>query len=211
MKPLFLFFLCICYSVWSLAQLNNSTQDYAIWSIKLSPIGLIEPDQALSLATEVRIKPHFGIQVEGSYLFNTWYLATNTRTVTNTKGFRIVPEFRYYDIHFKNTLHRYVGLQLSYKQLEKDIEEWSAKPNYIQLETNHLKKNNLTACILVGLQNHAKLIGFDFNLGLGLKYKTLFNVNGVSNNNILNSQLGESFGGFYPQLSASFKLCVKLI
>ena len=211
MKHLFLIILCACYSTMAFAQLKNTSTDHPLWSIKLSPLGLIEPDQALSLATEVRIKSHFGFQLEGSYLFNTWYLAINTRTVTNTQGFRIVPEFRYYDVNFKNTLHRYVGLQLSYKQLEKDVEEWTAKPNFIQLETTHLKKNNMTATVLLGLQNHAKLIGFDFNLGLGFKYKTLFNNEAISNNNLINTHLGESFGGYYPQLSATFKLCVKII
>lgn len=206
--------LSLCFPfLFSFAQKNtyNAVPDNTFWSIKISPLSLFEPDQAISLATEIKPIPRLSIQVEGGYIFNTVYLSTR-RTITNTQGFRIVPEIRYYDIHFKKNLQRYLGLQLSYKQLGKDVEEWVYKSNYQQLETVHLKKNNMTFTLIAGLQNHAKLIGYDFNLGLGMKYKTLYNYPDRNNlDTIFESYLGETISGYYPQLSASFKLCIRIL
>ncbi len=189
---------------------NETERDAARWSIKISPLSLIEPDQAVSLATEFRPIPNIGIQLEGGYIFNTVYLSTN-RIISNTEGFRIVPEVRYYDTHFKKNLQRYAGLQLSYKQLAKDVEMWIYKTNYQQLETIHLKKYNMTCALIGGLQNHSRLIGYDLNIGIGVKYKVVNTDASFYNMDMFENRYGESATGFYPQLSAGFKLCIKIL
>lgn len=204
--------LLILMYVMSSAQRNpaSSEPEPAQWSIKFSPLGLIEADQAASLATEVRVMPCIGIQVEGSYIFNTLFLASE-RIVSNTRGFRVVPEIRYYDINFRKKLQRYIGLQMSYKQVDKDVEEWIYKTNHTRLETIHMKKSNFTTTFIGGIQNNSHLIGFDLNVGLGFKYKTLNNNATFNDQNVFNTYFGETLGGYYPQLSATFKLCVKLM
>lgn len=203
--------LSLC-ALFSNAQNNiqKSEAQNAKWSLKFSPLTLIEPDQALSFATEIRVLPHIGLQLEGGFIFNTWYLST-ARTVTNTRGFRLMPELRYYDIDLKGNLQRYLGVQLSYKQLSKDVEEWVNKTNYQQLENIHLKKYNSTIVFIAGLQNHAKVIGFDFNIGVGLKYKSLDYHPNAASGNLFPSYFGESATSFYPQFSTTFKLCYKIL
>lgn len=208
----FLSLLCCVGYQFSMAQYNNnqSETDAAQWSIKISPLSLIEPDQAVTLATEFRPIPNLGIQIEGAYIFNTIYFSNN-RVVSNTSGFRVVPEIRYYDIHFKKNVQRYAGLQFSYKQVEKDVEMWIYKMNYDQLEILHLKKYNMTGALIGGLQNHSRRIGYDFNIGIGLKYKAFSSNASYTNMEMFDNRYGETSTGFYPQLSASFKLCFKIM
>ena len=212
-KQYYLIIVFIFINQFSFSQKMNGQNEatYSTFSIKVSPLGLIEPDQAASIAFEIRTSVHIGVQVEGSYIFNTWYLS-NKRTISNTNGFRIVPEIRYYDNKENRNAHKYIGIQLSYKKLNKNIETWVSKSNYQQLETIEIQKYNMTGAVIAGIQNNAHRIGFDFNLGLGLKYKNLYN--NATNSNIsdvfLPSEFGESITGYYPQLSATFKLCFKI-
>lgn len=206
-KNSFLLLICIC-AVKCAAQ-NKKSADLTHWTLKCSPLGLIEADQAISFATEFKPKPRLGIQLEGSFIFNTIYFSQE-RSITNTRGFRIVPEIRYYDKGFKKNLHRYVGLQLSYKQVEKDVEQWVRKMSYRQLESIHLKKNNLAAIFIGGLQNHGHRINIDFNIGLGFKYKTMNDNYHPKDITAFSEQYGEPLGGYYPTLSGTFKLVYKL-
>jgi hypothetical protein len=206
------FFVLFCNAIFgiSIAQTRPQELSQARWSLKFSPLGIAEFDQAVSLATEFRPVPQVGLQLEGSYIFNTVELSSE-RKISNTAGFRVVPELRYYDIYFKNNLQRYLGLQLSYKQVSKEVEAWTSKPNYSQLETHHLLKRNFTASLIAGLQNHAHRIGFDFNMGLGLKYKQFDDLSRSTNFTGFDTYMGEIVGGYYPQLSGTFKICVKIL
>jgi len=184
-------------------------KNFADWSLKLSPLGLLEPDQNLSLAMEIRPVPSIGIQLEGAYIFQTLYLS-NQRSIPHTRGFRVVPEIRFYDVDFKPNTHRYLGLQLSYKYIDKVIETWVDRGVFQTYQTIPMQKFNAAAALILGLQRHPGRVGFDFNLGLGLKYKQLElpTQAGTQIPRGWPSNLyGELVSGFYPQLSATFKLC----
>lgn len=188
-------------------------KNYADWSLKFSPLGLLEPDQNLALGMEFRPIPSLGIQLEGSFIFQTLHLS-NQRQIPFTRGFRVVPEFRWYDIDFKPNTNRYIGLQLSYKYVEKDIQTWVDRGIYQRYETISMQKFNAAAAIILGLQRHPDRIGFDFNLGLGIKYKQLLVLEQVGSSTPRGwpgNLYGEVADGFYPQLSATFKLCYRLL
>ncbi len=210
MKRNSILFLLIFASLFANAKQKKEEHSSAVWSLKFSPLGLFEPDQAISLATEVRVKPRLGIQLEASYIFNTLYLASD-RVITNTRGTRIVPEIRYYDISFKRNVQRYIGLQISFKYVEKDVEQWVNKTNYRQLETFHLRKNNVAAIFMGGIQNHAHRIGYDLNIGIGAKYKTMNDTYTPKDITPFSEHYGEALGGYYPTLSATFKLCYRIL
>lgn len=192
-----------------IAQKNQNNTDYASWCVKFSPLGLFEPDQAFSIATEYRPITNVGVQIEGSYIFNSMSMSAQ-RSVRGTRGFRIVPEIRYYDVNFKKNVQRYVGLQMSYKQVHKEVEEWVYKTNYQQLTTTPLHKTNLTATLIGGLQNNTHRIGYDFNLGLGAKYKIIKGTTSTGSMQFYDNYFGETLSGYYVQLSATFKLVMRL-
>lgn len=193
-------------------QYDLDNRQYAIWSVKYSPLGLIEGDQALSIASEYRFTDRLSVQVEGSYIFNFFSLTQN-RVILQNRGFRIVPEIRYYDDDVDRRTHRYMGLQLSYKNVKKKLEQWTNMDNYSKMTLVNLQKQNVTGAFIVGIQNTHRRIGFDLNVGIGIKYK-IVDVQDDQNNNLVkefaNSQFGEMMTGIYPQTTATFKFCVRL-
>lgn len=193
-------------------QYDFDARQYAVWSVKYCPLGLIEGDQAISIATEYRFSDQLSVQLEGSYIFNFLSLSSN-RVITQNQGFRIVPELRYYDNDLNRRTHRYMGLQLSYKNVIKELEQWERLNNYSQVTRIHIHKQNVTGAFIVGIQNTHRRVGFDLNVGVGIKYKKMDGFDDTINFNDAdfgNSEYGELLTGIYPQATGTFKFCVRL-
>lgn len=215
MKIIFYFALFSLLSFVSFAQQKQydfDSHQYAYWSLKYCPLGLIEGDQALSFASEYRFADQFSIQCEASYIFNFVSLSNN-RIIKSNNGFRIVPEVRYYEDDPDRRVQRYMGIQLSYKKVKKEMEQWRRQTNFSRAEQIQINKYNFTGAFIVGLQNTSRRIGYDLNVGIGIKYKEVegfVDQNKYIDNDYANSQFGEMLTGYYPQATGTFKLCIRL-
>ncbi len=215
MKRLLIILLLGAYYTSGFAQRikdYNTEINYARWSLKFSPLHLIEPDQQVALSSEYRPTDNVGIQLGLGYIFNTAFLASH-RNAYNTRGFRILPEIRLYNTtHTAHQLHKYIGIQLGYKHVTRDAIEWERHSNYEKQTSALLKKNVATAAIVFGMQRHPKRIGFDFNIAFGVKYKYMTTTPALVTNNrsFFPSYFGEAWTGYYPHLNATFSFCYRL-
>lgn len=214
----YIFPLCILLiTIQSFAQRTKQyvyEMNYAALSLKVNPIALIEADQAIGVAIEYRLSQRIGIQLQGDYIVNSIAFSSK-RIVSNVIGYRLIPECRIYNkIANKRNLQRYTSFQISYKTMQKDISSWEQRNNFEELKEITFRKNAYAAAIAFGVQKNPKRIGFDFNLGIGIKCKILHDIPKTSVTDWNNDQYQPIFGelqtGIYPHVVANFKFCYKL-
>ncbi len=215
MKATFTFIIFVFIQLSSIAQRTKYYTPairYSQWSVKFSPICFLEPDQSMALSVEYRPAANVGLQLGVSYIFNTEFLAFD-RFAENTTGYKILPELRMYNTtRTAHQLHKYIGIQLGYKHVSKDVSSWERKNNYQVQETVSLKKYTGTTAIILGMQRHPKRIGFDFNIAFGVKYKYLTSTPELAKtkSNLFPSYYGEAWTGYYPHFNATFNVCYSL-
>lgn len=184
-------------------------EKYAQLAFKFTPLTIAEFDNAIGLAIEYKPKPSIGIQLDGQYIFGAYYF-DNLKQVNNASGFKICPELRMYDAFFHNKLHRYAGVRVGYKYVEKNVSIWENISNQLQMQKDTLlKKSHIHCAIIVGLQAEGRITGFDLTLGIGGKYKIL-NIEKYSRTGLrsfLPAEYGESITGFYFHPVINMRMC----
>lgn len=184
-------------------------EKYAKLAFKISPLTLAEFDNAIGMAVEYKPTPSIGIQLDGQYIFSAYYF-DNLKQVYNASGFKICPELRMYDAFFRNKLHRYAGVRVGYKYVEKNVSIWENVSNQLQMAKDTLlKKSTIHCAIIIGLQAEGRITGFDLTLGVGGKYKIL-NIDKYSRTGLRSffpAEYGESITGFYFHPVVNMRMC----
>ena len=178
MKKTILFyivFFCLVSSQ-AFAQRESSSNESGTW-IKFAPFKLLGPEMKLSLSIEHRLKQPFSIQVQGDYIFDVWQTQDiSIPTVYINKGYRIIPEFRYYTNN-SDKKARYFGMNMMFKKLTKEYEEYRTKTDgagqpFLQLTPIDITKKVLAIHILAGgmfYLEQSKRMAIDFNGGFGIR------------------------------------------
>lgn len=210
-------FFGLCSFIFFFAIINAKAQfrrefvdeKYAHIIFKFTPLTIAEFDQSLGFAIEYKPKPSLGIHIDGQYVFGAYYF-DNLKKVNNASGFKIYPELRMYDAFFHNKLHRYVGVRVGYKYVEKSVSIWENVTNQLQMEKDTLlKKSSIHCAVVVGLQAEGRITGFDLTLGVGGKYKML-NIDKYSRTGLRKyfpAEYGESVTGYYLHPIVNMRLC----
>jgi hypothetical protein len=114
----FLLCLLICF----LSEINaqkyyNDTRVDKRMSIKLDLLRFIEPDMAASLAIENKFSKRWSWQLQTDYIFNSYEMLFSRNKLVDFKGYRLIPELRYYYYHKFNATDQtgYIGAQFMYK------------------------------------------------------------------------------------------------
>jgi hypothetical protein len=168
--------VCVTASNHLFAQRESNMNEPSIL-VKFAPFKLLGPEMKLSLSVERRFSHPFSIQLQADYIFDMWQ-TQDMSIPTNyiNKGFRIIPELRYY---YSNTNmgSAYVAGNIMYKQLTRTYEEYRTKTDgsgqpFLQLTPIDLTKKVYAIHFLTGglfYLDRSKRMAIDFNGGIGLR------------------------------------------
>jgi hypothetical protein len=173
--------LLVLFSTNLFAQSDSKMNEPSIL-VKIAPFKLLGPEMKLSLSIERRYKLPFSIQIQGDYIFDIWQAQDRSiPTSYINKGFRIIPELRYY-YRNANMSSGYVSSNIMYKQLTRTYEEYRTETDgsgqpFLQLTPINLTKKVYAIHFLTGglfYLDSSKRMAIDFNGGLGMRSRIVY-------------------------------------
>jgi len=204
--------LFVLFSTNLFAQRESKMNEPSIL-VKFAPFKLLGPEMKLSLSVERRFSHPFSIQLQADYIFDMWQ-TQDISIPTNymNKGFRIIPELRYYYSN-SNMVSGYVAGNIMYKKLTRTYEEYLTKTDgsgqpFLQLTPIDLTKKVYAIHFLTGglfYLDRSKRMAIDFNGGLGMRSRIVTSsVPFIDNGSMF---FNSNSNTVLPGMVCNFKLC----